>query len=153
MQRVHLSIEDQLFESLDGTAKQNNETVNDLIINILKGIYYDHVPFNFSEALSKLTKETEALPNGKEFVLSELRSFSEICVAKADKAYVQPATIRARLGKDFNKAVREDEILRGYVKRAKTQDKNGNSVFKFISRSAVYVIDKSVVEIEKVEAN
>lgn len=37
-----------------------------------------------------------------------------------------------------------------YEKRAKTQDKDGNPVLKFISRAAVYVIDKSVVQIESI---
>lgn len=139
MPRVNLSIGNKLFDSLECAAKQNNTTVNLLIINILEGIYYEHPAFDYSLALSRLIEETKSIPNGKEFTLVDLPSFSKLCVAKAEKAYLQPATVRARLGKAFNAAVRKGNVP--YVKRA-TKEKNGETVLKFFSRAAVYVIDK-----------
>ncbi len=70
-----------------------------------------------------------------------LDSFSKQCVSTVEKGYLQPSTLRARLGKLYNSAVKNDmnkaindKVLLG-VERAR--DDNGN--LKFKSRNAVYV--------------
>jgi hypothetical protein len=138
--RIHLSIDQELFDAVEKAAKRNNTTVNFFIIKMLEGIRYDHESFDYMQALNTLIKETVTLPHRKEFVLLDLPSFGEICVIKAEQARLQPAAIRASLGKAFNQAVRKGQVPN--VKRAETIDKNGHSVRKFRSRAAVYVVDR-----------
>lgn len=152
--RIHLSVEDVLFTKLDKAAKQGNTTVNLLIIDILQGIYFDSVPIDYGAALSRLIEETKNLDDEQEeFILLELPSFSAIDVVQAEKGTIKPSTIRARLGKAFNEAVRRGSVP--WVKRAAT----GDGTLRFRSRAALYVIDKSVLdgmvsdEGEKVEKN
>lgn len=139
-QRIHLSIDQELFDAVEKAAKRNNTTVNFFIIKMLEDICYDHESFDYIKALDTLIKEAEAMPNKKEFVLLELPSFSEISVTKAEHARLQPAAMRARLGKAFNQAVKNNQVPN--VKRAETIDRNGQNVLKFRSRAAVYVVDR-----------
>lgn len=140
-QRVHLSIDQELFDAVERAADQSNTTVNFFIIKMLEDICYNDKAFDYSQALSTLINEAEVLPDGNEFVLFDLPSFGEISVTKAEKARLQPAAIRARLGKAFNQAVKNGHVPN--VKRAVTQDKNGNIALKFRSRASVYVVDKN----------
>ncbi|QTC40992.1 hypothetical protein I7V34_18170 [Bacillus sp. V3] len=141
-QRIHLSIDQELFDAVEEAAKRNNTTVDFFIIKMLKGVCYDHESFDYMQALDTLIKETGTLPDKKEFVLLDLPSFSEISVTKAEQARLQPAVIRARVGKAFNKAVKNNQVPN--VKRAETIDKHGHNVLKFRSRAAVYVVDREL---------
>ena len=150
MKRVNLSIESELFDKLNAVAQSKILTVNQLIIKILEGLDYDEVPgnknaFDFDNGLEKIIKELNKFPDKKEFTLVELESFSCIEVSKAEKGYVQPSTIRARLGRNFNAAVREKKVP--FVKRVKAVDKAGNIVLKFRNRAAVYLIDRSLADV------
>lgn len=138
MPRVNLSINDELFASIEKDAKEKSTTVNLLIIDLLGGLYGND-SFNYSESLKQLVIEAEDYAkdpqNDPEFTLVKLPSFADICVAKAGKARIQPSLVRARLGKMFNSKVRKDEITG--ISRAK--DKNG--ALKFIEKTAVYSVD------------
>jgi hypothetical protein len=111
-----------------------------LIIDHLKGLYEDTSAFDYSTALKKLVDEAETYAvkyeNGDEFMLVTLESFREICIAKAGKAKLQPSVVRARLGKAFNSVVRRGNV--SSVSRAKNSDGSN----KFISKTAVYIVDK-----------
>jgi hypothetical protein len=135
MPRVYLSIPQKLFESLEADAKKNNKTINLLINNILEKIYLGATVFDYSEALEKLIEDTDKRPDG-EFTMADLPSFSELCIATVENGYLQPTTLRARLGKLYNSEVRNNNIP--FVKRA-TNGKNGK--LKFLARAAVYVKD------------
>jgi hypothetical protein len=56
-------------------------------------------------------------------------------IATAENGYLQPATLRARLGKLYNSAVRNDKVP--CVKRAEKDDGR----LKFLARAAVYIKD------------
>lgn len=130
-QRINLSIDDDLFNSLQKDANANCCTVNVYLITILEKLYKQN-PFDYQSALSTLEMEAKNQPIGVDFTLSDLRSFQDISVAQAEKSNLKPSIIRARLGKMFNVRVREGNV--GDIIRCK--DSKGN--LKFLSRSAVY---------------
>ncbi|NIK80479.1 hypothetical protein FHS15_005669 [Paenibacillus castaneae] len=132
MARINLSISDDLFELLSNDAEQHNCTVNVYLISLLEGLYLQN-PFDYEAALSKLIEEANIRPLGEEFILFDLPSFSEICIAKAENANVKPSIVRARLGKMFNSLVRIKKV--GNVRRVHSKDGS----LKFISRAAVYI--------------
>ena len=140
MARVNLSIDDNVFAKIKREADDKSTTVNLLIIDILENLYGNE-NFNYSVALKTLVDEAEAYVknpcNDREFTLLKLPSFSEICVAKAGAAKIQPSMIRARLGKMFNTMVRSGSV-KG-VSRA--IDEKGN--LKFIEKTVVYTANKN----------
>lgn len=157
MPRVYLTLEQKLFELIEEDANKNNITMNLLIQNTFERIYMnglnyddivekiglDTVGFDYTDALNELIKEVEERPDG-EFTLVELESFSKLCIATLENGYLQPSTLRARLGKLFNSAVRKNEEDKNnpivpFVKRA--ENKNGE--LKFLARAAVYVKDST----------
>lgn len=156
MPRVYLTLEQKLFEYIEEDANKNNITMNLLMQNIFERIYMgglnygdiiekialDTVGFDYTSALNELIKETEERPNG-EFTLVDLETFSKLCIATSENGYLQPATLRARLGKLFNSAVRkntEENPIVPFVKRAKKD----NGELKFLARAAVYVKDSTM---------
>lgn len=162
MPRVYLTLEQELFNRIDEDANKNNLTMNLLMQNLFERIYMgglnyetlvekiglDTIGFNYTAALNELIKETNERDNG-EFTLAMLDSFSKQCISTVEKGYLQPSTLRARLGKLYNSAVKNDmnkaineKVLLG-VERA--VDDNGN--LKFKSRNAVYV-KKSILQEE-----
>lgn len=155
MPRVYLTLEQELFKCIEEDANKNNITMNLLMQNIFERIYMgglnyddivkkiglDTVGFDYTAALNELIKEIEERPDG-EFTLVDLESFSKLCIATLEKGYLQPATLRARLGKLFNSAVRkntEENQIVSYVKRAK----KNNGELKFLARAAVYIKDST----------
>ena len=155
MPRVYLTLEQELFKCIEEDANKNNITMNLLMQNIFERIYMgglnyddivkkiglDTVGFDYTAALNELIKEIEERPDG-EFTLVDLESFSKLCIATLEKGYLQPATLRARLGKLFNSAVRkntEENQIVPYVKRAK----KNNGELKFLARAAVYIKDST----------
>lgn len=132
MPRINLSIDNDLFEKLACDAESHNCTVNVFLITILEKLYKQE-PFDYQTALAILEKEAQTKPLNIEFVLSELPSFQEICVSKAERAHLQPSVVRTRLGKMFNRRVYAGLV--GDVERAY----NEKGALKFIAKAAVYV--------------
>lgn len=138
MARINLSIDDDLFAKIEKEAASKSTTVNLLIIDLLSSLYGNEA-FNYSETLKKLVEEAKDFAKnhqkGSEFTLVELTSFTEICIARAGKAKIQPSIVRARLGKMFNSMVRQNNV--SGISRA--IDENGD--LKFIEKTALYVVD------------
>lgn len=139
MPRVNLSIDEDLFKSLEKDATVHNSTVNVHIISILEGLYKQY-SFDYQAALNKLIDEAKLKTDGKDFTLFELPSFSDICVSKAEDANVKPSIVRARLGKMFCSCVKKG-IIKGVERQ--TIIKNNKEELKFRSRAAVYIIKKN----------
>ncbi len=133
MARINLSIDDELFTSLQNDADKHNCTVNVYIITLIEKLYKQH-PFDYQSALAVLEKEAKMQPLNKDFVLVDLPSFKQISVVEAQNANLKPSIVRARLGKMFNVRVREGKV--GDVCRS-IDNHSGN--LKFISRAAVYI--------------
>ena len=73
----------------------------------------------------------------KEFTLSDLPTFSDVDqVLTENRINESPASVRARLGKMYNEAVRKG-TAKG-VERALV-NRNGVEELKFLNRAAVYV--------------
>ncbi|MEA4987908.1 MAG: hypothetical protein VB095_07595 [Anaerovorax sp.] len=140
MPRVYLSLEQELFDLIKADAEKNNKTMNLLINNILEKIYFGSPVLDYSKAVEKLIEDTNKLTDGEFSLVEDLPSFSELCIATAENGYLQPATLRARLGKLYNAAVRNGNVP--FVKRA-TNKKNGE--LKFLARAAVYVKDSKAI--------
>lgn len=87
----------------------------------LENIYKQN-PFDYQTALKVLEKEAKEQPVGKDSTLTELPSFTEICIVQVEDAKLKPSTVRPRLGKMFNSRVREGPV--GDVNRCK--EDNGN---------------------------
>lgn len=150
MPRVYLTFEQALFDRIEEDATKTNITMNLLMQNIFERIYFgglnyvdivekiglNTVGFDYTAALNELIKETEERTDG-EFTLVDLSSFSKLCLATSENGYLQPATLRARLGKLFNSAVKNGNVP--FVFRAKKD----NGDLKFWSRAAVYIKDSS----------
>lgn len=132
MARINLSIDEDLFASLQNDATKHSCTVNVYLITILEKLYKQN-PFDYTAALATLEEEAKSQPVNHEFTLVDLPSFTEISVAKAENANLKPSIVRARLGKMFNARVKDRMV--GDVQRCV----NSNGDLKFISRAAVYV--------------
>lgn len=137
MARIHLSIDDELFEAIQEDALKHNCTVNVHLVTILEKLYKQH-PFDYAGALKTLEDEAKDMPTGEQFTLVDLPSFTEISVVRAEDACLKPSIVRARLGKMFNSRVRDgmvDNICRSVDEKGK---------LKFSSRAAVYEKKASV---------
>lgn len=132
MARINLSIDDDLFRSLQHDANIQNCTVNVFLITILEKLYKQS-PFDYATALTTLEKEAQDQPANQDFTLVDLPSFTEISVAQAENANLKPSIVRARLGKMFNARVKDKNV--GMVERSL----NSKGELKFIARAAVYV--------------
>ena len=133
MARINLSIDEELFDLLKADAEKHNCTVNVYLVTILEKMYKQN-PFDYQSALKIL--EEEAKKQSEEFTLSDLPSFSEISVVKAENADLKPSMVRARLGKMFNERVREKKV----ENVVRSLDESNN--LKFISKAAVYKVIK-----------
>jgi SMC interacting uncharacterized protein involved in chromosome segregation len=142
MPRIYLSIEDDLFDLISKDAEELNTTVNVRIVNILEGMYKQN-PFDYQKAIDKIINEIQQMNNGEEFTLTQLKSFSEISIARSENAKIKPNIARAKLGKQINGLVRAGHLPG--VKRQNTITKNGETRLKFINRAAVYVIDRNEI--------
>lgn len=132
--RVNLSLDDKLFKRISEQAAAKTVSPNNEIISILENIFFEE-PFDFSLALNTLINETQtSLKDGEEFLLNRLPSFNDICTGKInDKTYnYVPLTLRARLGLDFQRAVKKGLVPN--VMRAK----DSNDDDKVIRRTAIY---------------
>lgn len=134
MPRVNLSITQELYDNLEKAAENNNTTINMLVLNVLESMYAEKITYDYSIALQSLIEESNEMET--EFTLADLPTFANIEVTTMDNGYMKPATVRARLGKMYNEAVRNGKIQN--VERA-VIEKNGKEELKFISRAAVYL--------------
>lgn len=136
MKRINLSLRDELYRAIKATADERNTTPNLLMIGILENAFSEQLdPFDYSAALSQLIKEAQEREPGP-FTLADLPSFSDLCISTASSGYLQPSTLRARLGKAFNAAVRTGSIMG--VSRAKFV-RNGVEKNQFRAGTAVFI--------------
>lgn len=134
MARVNLSIDDRLYNRLQEVAAAENTTVNYLILSILEDKYLDENVYDYSLALEQMIIESKKM--GEEFTLAELPVFKKVDEVIIERQLpVTSASVRARLGKMFNEAVRCGNVPD--VKRA-VVEKAGKEELKFVARAAVY---------------
>ena len=134
MPRVHLSISTELYDQLQRDAKQENITVNHLVLSILQEKYDTPCGIDYIALLNQMILESQEVTG--DFVLADLPTYSGVReMLDGKKSNISAASVRARLGKMYNEAVRTDAVP--YVKRAVIEHE-GSSELKFLARAAVY---------------
>ncbi|MDE7088534.1 MAG: hypothetical protein K2O54_00270, partial [Prevotella sp.] len=116
MKRLYLSLDDRLYEEIMVVAERKGIPPTSLVVGNLEDLYMRTEAIDYDGLLEVICKEAKERSN-EPFLLSELPSFSSLIVASADKAHISPSTIRARIGKSFNAAVKNGKV--GNVVRAK----------------------------------
>ena len=135
MPRINLSVSQELYDRLKQEADSRYLSVNSLVVSELEKTFMTEHSFDYSIAMESLKNESEQMD--VEFTLSDLPTFKNVDKIIIEKNIKEsPASIRARLGKIYNEAVRNGQIAG--VDRA-IIEKNGSKEYKFISRAAVYV--------------
>ncbi|SDB52318.1 hypothetical protein [Butyrivibrio sp. INlla16] len=133
--RVNLSINDDLYNTLKNTADKKNISINSLIYEALEEKYSKHTSYDYTLALKQMIAEAKKMEN--EFTLADLQTFADVGdVIIEYKMKETPASVRARLGKMFNEAVRNGAVPG--ISRA-VVEKNGVEELKFYCRAALYV--------------
>ncbi len=120
MRRLYLTLDDRLFERIQEAAEKKGIPATSVVVNNLEDLYLKKDGVDYDEILATLYEEAKRQPPNVPFLLGELPSFAELIIASADKAHVSPATIRARVGKCFNSAVRNKKL--DAIERAKKLD-------------------------------
>ena len=134
MPRINLSISDDLYNQLQKAADKQKITVNSLILETLEDKFNTAVRYDYTAALKLMVAESKKME--KEFTLSDLPTFADVeQVLIENNIKESPASVRARLGKMYNEAVKKGSI--NGVERAVT-NKNGVEELKFWCRAAVY---------------
>lgn len=134
MPRVNLSISQELYDQLQKEAEKGNITVNHLILSILEDKYCNQSSIDYVALLDKMISESKDMKG--DFVLADLPTYASIDGMLIERdAKISAASVKARLGKMYNEAVRK-EVIPG-VDRALTE-KDGVQELKFLSRAAVY---------------
>ena len=134
MPRVNLSISQELYDQLQKDAENRNITVNHLILRVLEEKFNNQSCIDYVALLDKMISESKEMTG--DFVLADLPTYSGIegLLIEID-AKISAASVKARLGKMYNEAVRK-KVIPG-VNRA-IIEKNGVEELKFLSRAAVY---------------
>lgn len=134
MPRVNLSISQELYDQLQKEAEKGNITVNHLILSVLEDKYCNQSSIDYVALLDKMISESEEMKG--DFVLADLPTYASIDGMLIERdAKISVASVKARLGKMYNEAVRK-EVIPG-VDRALTE-RDGVQELKFLSRAAVY---------------
>lgn len=131
--RVNLSLDDQLYRAVENDAKTKGIPISTLIVDHLKDLYPEVMAPDVEEFLGALYQEALKMEADKPFILAELPSFKKLVVATTQKEHISPATLRARIGRSFNSAVRNGKTPG--IERAMTKDgklKNFGSTAMYI---------------------
>ena len=134
MPRINLSISEDLYKQLQMAADKQKITVNSLILDTLEDKFNTAVRYDYTEALKLMISESRTMK--KEFTLSDLQVFADVEQVLIENHIPEsPASVRARLGKMYNEAVKKGSV-KG-IERA-VINKNGVEELKFWCRAAVY---------------
>jgi len=120
MKRLHLTLDDRLFEEILAVAETKGIPPTSLVVANLEDLYLRNEAVDYDKLLITLCDEAKQKPLDEPFLLSELPSFAELIISSAKKAHISPSPVRARIGKSFNAAVRNKKV--GNVKRATKDD-------------------------------
>ena len=120
MKRLYLTLDDRLFEEIQATAEKKGIPPTSLVVANLEDLYLRNEAVDYEGLLNTLCYEAKQKSSNEPFLLAELPSFSGLIISSAEKAHISPSTVRARVGKSFNSAVRNGKVEN--VKRATRDD-------------------------------
>lgn len=135
----NISLNDRLSKKIIKEADEKNVTPTHYIEILLDSIIVeDSQSFDYLHAAKNVIDQAETLANlkplGFTFALNDLPYFQEINNAVILDGKAVPSTIKARIGRNFNKSVANKKVKN--IKRAFTKDNE----LKFLNGSAVYVV-------------
>lgn len=110
MKRIYLTMDDQLFSAIAAAAEKKGIPPSSLVVSNLEDLYRKDEAPELDALLTKLTEEAQKMPLNQPFLLRELPSFSKLIISCAEQAHISPSTVRARVAKSFNAAVRAGKI-------------------------------------------
>ena len=131
MKRIYLTLDDRLFDAINLEAHKKGVSASLLITSNLEDLYMKQEAINYEELLHTIIEEAQER-DSEPFTLSDLPSFSALIIASAEKAHISPGTIRARVGKNFNRAVRNKKagrIIRATKPNGKLLNKAGVAMY------------------------
>lgn len=120
MKRLYLTLDDRLFEGILAVAETKGISPTSLVVGNLEDLYLRNEAVDYEGLLNTLFEEAKQKPYDEPFLLAELPSFGDLIISSAEKAHISPSPVRARIGKSFNSAVRNEKV--GNVKRATQSD-------------------------------
>lgn len=134
MPRINLSVSQELYDKLLDEAEKRNSTVNYLVLSDLEEKYSNQSSMDYIAILDNMINESKQMEG--DFILADLPTYANIEGILIEKnVNISTASVKARLGKMYNEAVRK-AVIPG-VERA-IIEKNGVQELKFLSRAAVY---------------
>lgn len=120
MKRLYLTLDDRLYERIQTEAEEKGVPPTSLVVGNLEDLYLRNEAVDYKQLLNILINEAKQRQIDEPFLLADLPSFRDLVIASAKKAHISPSTVRARIGKSFNAAVRNGKV--GSVKRATRKD-------------------------------
>lgn len=120
MKRLYLTLDDRLFEEIIAVAETKGIPPTSLVVGNLEDLYLRNEAVDYEGLLNTLCEEAKQKPYDEAFLLAELPSFGDLIILSAEKAHISQSPVRARIGKSFNAAVRNEKV--GNVKRATRSD-------------------------------
>mgnify|MGYP003486527739 FL=1 len=136
----NISLSDELSEKIILKAAENNITPTHYIEMLINSIIIDNpnAYFDYISAANIITEQAEALAKensvGKTFPLNDLPYFKELNNTIDLNGRTAPSTVKARIGRNFNKAVANDAVKN--IKRAQTP----NGELRFLHGAALYEV-------------
>ena len=120
MKRLYLTLDDRLFEEILAVAETKGIPPTSLVVGNLEDLYLRNEALDYEGLLNTLCEEAKQKPYDEPFLLAELPSFGDLIISSAEKAHISPSPVRAKIGKSFNAAVRNEKV--GNVRRATRSD-------------------------------
>lgn len=137
MKRIYLTLDDRLYDRILETAEAKGLPPSSVVVKNLEDLYFMKTEsiIDYDNLLENIFREAQTRDSDP-FVLADLSSFSDLIIVTAENSHVSPSTLRARIGKAFNSAVKKRKV--GNVERATTADgklKNKAGIAMYVNKS------------------
>lgn len=137
----NISLPDNLSDEIVKEADKKNVTPTQFIEILLNSIVFkDQVIFDYVNAAKVVIDQAEDMARlhdiGYTFSLNDLPYFQKIQHTVSYDGKIAVSTLKARIGKNFNRAVANEKVKN--VKRAR----KSNNELKFLNGSAVYEVTR-----------
>lgn len=132
MRRLYLSMDDRLFDAISKEAEKKGITPSSLVVDNLEDLYLKDEAIDYEAILNSICEEAKQMPLNIPFLLADLPSFNNLIISTAEKAHISPSPVRARIGKNFNAAVKAgkvENVFRAIRENGKLLNKAGVAMY------------------------
>lgn len=132
MRRLYLSMDDRLFDAIAKEAEKKGIPPTSLVVGNLEDLYLKEEAIDYEAVLNSICEEAEQMPLNIPFLLADLPSFNDLIISTAEKAHISPSPVRARIGKNFNAAVKAgkvENVFRAIRENGKLLNKAGVAMY------------------------